>query len=196
MNDLMVQHAPTSAALAVFGPAIQAALQGQAAYRAWLNTFRFAPRMVMPRSGLAATLALGEELKEDEIAEAIATELGIAYGCDVTHMQPLRAVYPCVAVAFEAVALQPALPAARVDPVDLLPLAPVTELQYDALIELRVMVGRMLSAETRRDRVALAECVRGLQRLEPRIAEFPGRIGLLYAKVLAANIQLCVRGAQ
>ncbi len=185
------QTAPLDLAAGVFLPLVKAAMQDQA-YDTWLRTFRGRPELITPPGVLALALATGQVTTDADICEAIDTELTIAYRCDITALQPVQAAYPMLAVVFKGNIILPThiYPA---DPVDLIALGAMTSDQHVALAALRTAVGRLLIAEAQHDRTGLASATEQFQRLQQSAKVFPGRAALLYGKVLAANIKLCIR---
>lgn len=202
MNTVLqpTQTTPLNLAAGVFLPVVQAAMQDRA-YGAWLKACRSRPQLYSRNGALADALALGDELTETDVREAIEIELTLAHRCEVTALQPTQAAYPLLAVLFKGnIIMLPTVttaPAVRpADPVDLIALGPVTAQQYQALTELRFAVGKLLVDEARHDVRALDQCTGEFQKLHRWAQVFPGRAGLLFANVLASNIKLCIRGAR
>ena len=198
--DALQRTTRTDIAAGVFLPLVQAAMQDRA-YSAWLSSCRSRPQLVTPPGALAGALALGGELTDQDVRDAIETDLTLTHRCEVTALQPSHAAYPLLAVLFHGDIILPTVtlttPQVRpADPVDLVLLGPLTVQQYEAVNALRFAVGKMLVDEARHDVNALSRCTGEFQRLAEWARTFPGRAGLLYSNVLAANIKLCIRGAR
>lgn len=191
----------TGVAAGVFLPLVQRAMQDRA-YGTWLQSFRSPPQLVTPPGALAGLLALDlAALTDQDVREAIETDLTLTHRCEVTALHPAQAAYPLLAVLFKGDIILPTVTPSvpqvqRADPVDLLLLGPLTSNQHAAVEALRFAVGKMLVDEARHDARGLSQCTGEFQRLIERGRTFPGRAGLLYANTLAANIKLCIRGAR